>query len=333
MSSVRGIIVFLEPPGERVDEVNRGLLTEGSRLTRLLGGKLGALAVGHSIPEPAAIQGYGLSRLIHVDGNDLSEYSCETFAWAAAKALENIPFRLLLFAHSDRGSELAPKIASYLDTAAVTDCVDIRATDGCLVYVRHVYGGQLEQEISYSAPVPEIASIRTDGLYKRKEGSLSSGPVSTLRVSVEVPSGLSSARPLDTIPPDYRTVDILYARRIVGLGAGCAGELGLAEELAHLLGASIAATRPVVDDGLVPKARMIGQTGKTVAPDLYLTLGVSGSPHHVAGIQESREVLSVNLDPRAPVFSFSDTGFVGDLRSLLPKLIERIKRHRDKGLS
>ena len=78
---------------------------------------------------------------------------------------------------------------------------------------------------------------------------------------------------------------------------------------------------------------MIGQTGKTVAPDLYLTLGVSGSPHHVAGIQESKEVLSVNLDPRAPVFSFSDIGFVGDLRSLLPKLIERIKRYRDEGLS
>jgi electron transfer flavoprotein alpha subunit len=137
-------------------------------------------------------------------------------------------------------------------------------------------------------------------------------------------------RSLQLIPPDFKTIDILYAKRIVGVGSGCS-DLSLAEELAQLLEASVGTTRPMVDDGHIPKKRMIGQTGKTVSPGLYMALGISGSPHHVAGIQQSRQILSVNLDPRAPVFGFSDVGFIGDLNSLLPKLIDRIKRHKNEG--
>jgi electron transfer flavoprotein alpha subunit len=144
-----------------------------------------------------------------------------------------------------------------------------------------------------------------------------------------------STIPLELIPPDYRTVDILYAKRIIGAGSGCGepGLLSLVEELSHLLEGSIGTTRPVVDDGYLPKERMIGQTGKTIFPELYIALGISGSPHHVAGIQASKTILSVNRDPRAPIFNVSDAGFICDLKTLLPKLINRIKRYRDEGLT
>jgi len=105
--------------------------------------------------------------------------------------------------------------------------------------------------------------------------------------------------------------------------------MALVEELSSLLEGSIGTTRPVVDEGRLPKERMIGQTGKTVAPDSYLALGISGSPHHVAGIQQSGSTLSINRDPRAPIFGTADAGFVCDLDMLLPKLIDRIKRFRD----
>jgi electron transfer flavoprotein alpha subunit len=109
--------------------------------------------------------------------------------------------------------------------------------------------------------------------------------------------------------------------------------LRLATELSTLLDAPIGTTRPVVDDGLLPKARMIGQTGKTVSPDVYLALGISGSPHHVAGIQQTKKVFSINKDVRAPIFDLSDMAFNGDLDTILPKLVARIKRFCDQGLS
>jgi electron transfer flavoprotein alpha subunit len=133
------------------------------------------------------------------------------------------------------------------------------------------------------------------------------------------------------MPPDFATVDLRYAQRIVDIGSGCArpGLPEMARELADLLEASIGTTRPMVDDGHWPKTRMIGQTGKTTAPEICITLGVSGSPHHAAGLQKSRVILSVNSDPGAPIFDISDSGFVSDLRAVLPILIERIKQYRE----
>lgn len=334
MNSEKDVIVFLEPFGENGDDINQGLLTEGNRIAGLLGGSLGAMIVGSPAGDSHILEDYGVSTLYRIEGERLSSaYSCEVFGWAAKEAIKDVPFRLLLFAHTDRGSELAPCIASYLNTTAVTACVDIRTKDRSLFYVRLVYGGQFEQEVSFSGPAFEVATIMPEVLDKKETGG--SKPLRILDVAVEIPDDMISPTTLELIPPDYRTVDILYAKRIIGAGSGCGepGLLGLVEELAHLLEGSVGTTRPMVDDGYLPKERMIGQTGKTVSPELYVALGISGSPHHTAGIQQSKTILSVNADPRAPIFNMSDTGFVCDLNALLPKLIDFIKRYRDEGLT
>ncbi len=138
-------------------------------------------------------------------------------------------------------------------------------------------------------------------------------------------------RHMETLPPDARSVDLVHAKRIVAAGMGSASETLLAavHELAGLLEGSVGATRPVVDEGRLPKERLIGQTGRTVAPDLYVALGISGSPHHVAGVRKADRVLSINRDVRAPIFQFSDVGYVADLEAVLPALIARIKEWRD----
>ncbi len=221
-------------------------------------------------------------------------------------------------------------VAAGLGTTAVTDCVDIRTANGELLYVRHLCGGQLEQVVSYDKPVREIATIKIEALDKRVMTGRAGIEIRT--IPVEVPPDLVFPAAMPPVAPDFKTVDIVDAGRIIGAGSGSRDSLALVDELADLLGAAIGTTRVVVDDGFFPKKRMIGQTGKTVSPGLYLALGVSGSPHHVAGIQGSIEVLSVNTDQGAPIFGFSDKGFVGDLRSLLPKLIDRVRRYRDEGL-
>ena len=138
---------------------------------------------------------------------------------------------------------------------------------------------------------------------------------------------------LELLPPDAKSVDLVHARRIVAAGMGTtSGELlSAVHELAELLDGSVGATRPVVDEGRLPKERLIGQTGRSVTPDLYVALGLSGSPHHVAGVRKADTILAVNRDPRAPIFQFSDVGYVADLEQVLPALVTRIKEWRDAG--
>ncbi|MCX5831233.1 MAG: electron transfer flavoprotein subunit alpha/FixB family protein [Deltaproteobacteria bacterium] len=333
MKKERDIIVFFESSGDRREEINQGLLAEGDRIASLLEGSLSVLSIGNLAEDIKDLDQSGVANLYLLEDEGLSAYSGEVFAWAVKVALQDIPFRCLLFAHTDRGGELAPRVASYLGTAAVSDCVDIRVRDQAIFYVRYVYGGQLEQEAYFLEPYHEIATIRPDSLEKR--GCSRFVPLKIHHIPIHVPPEIIGPVSLGIIPPDYRTVDITSAKRIIGAGIGCADPelLDFVEELSHLLEGSIGTTRPVVDDGYLPKERMIGQTGKTVSPELYLALGISGSPHHVAGIHEGRKIISVNIDPRAPIFNVSDEGFVCDLRTLLPKLAKRIKQFRDEGVS
>jgi electron transfer flavoprotein alpha subunit len=305
MIKSKDVVVVLEICDERAREINRGLLAEGSRIADLLGVGLTAI-----IEEPNA------------QGNR---------AWVqAAKTLsESEPFRLMLFAHTDKGSERAPLLAQALDASAVTDCFDVRCRDGNLYYARYVYGGQFEQEVSFANP-PEIVSLNVDSLEARAD---SAGiPVPLKNISLPIPEIADGKKTIKKIPPDFKTIDIRYARRILDIGAGCDRPelMKLAEELASILEASVGTTRLVVDSGGIPKARMIGQTGKTASPELCLALGVSGSPHHMAGLQKAAKIFAVNSEEHAPIFGASDAGFVIDLNALLPKLISRIKQYRDK---
>jgi electron transfer flavoprotein alpha subunit len=272
------------------EKVDRGLVAEGDRVAELLGGKLFA-----------------------VSGD--------------ASALD-IPFRVMLFANTVLGSELAPLVARSFGSEAVTDCLDIRFRKQTLYYVRHIYGGRFEQEVSFIGP-PEFASLNVEALEARA-GAFSES-IGFERIRLPAAAAENAKKTVRTIPPDFKTVDICYAKRLLDIGAGCDRPelLSLAEELASLLEASVGATRLVVDNGSIPKTRMIGQTGKSASPEFTLALGVSGSPHHVTGIRQSGKILSVNCDARAPIFGVSDSGFVCDLNTLLPKLIDRVKQYRE----
>jgi electron transfer flavoprotein alpha subunit len=204
---------------------------------------------------------------------------------------------------------------------------DRGAARGGLAFVKPVYGGWLEQSIE---PAPGSIPVVTLDLPGENNAQAELETYSAPEV-LEVPQGTAAVRSLELIPPDPGTVDLIHAKRIIAAGSGGAsGELlTAARELAGLLDGSIGATRPVVDDGRLPKERLIGQTGRTVTPDLYVALGISGSPHHVAGVKKADRVLAINRDMRAPIFQFSDVGYVADLEAVLPALVQRIKEYRD----
>jgi electron transfer flavoprotein alpha subunit len=194
MSEEHDVIVFLEPTEGRGDDVNKGLLSEGRRIAFLLGGKLRAVSVGPSTPDVGTLKEYGASTLYSVEGKDFVWYDCAGFSWVAREALDQLPFRLLLFAHSDRGSELAPSVASRFDTSAVTDCVDIKVNDGKLVYVRRIYDDQFEQEVSYKGWRREVATMRIDAFETQKVAK--PGRLEVWSITAEMPSHLARTRTL-----------------------------------------------------------------------------------------------------------------------------------------
>lgn len=335
MSRECDVLIFLESFEENCEETNKWLCLEGNRIRKGLGGNLLALSMEEPLEEASILAETGISTLYILKNDLFSEYCHEIFTRAITQFVRELHPRLFLFVNSDMGMELAPSIAYHLETAAVTDCVDIKnkgrclKKGGCLSFIKPAYDGQFEREISFPSGAIEIATFRRGALDKGLKAER--GDIKVVEKQIDITSEIIRTKTLDRIPPDFKTTDIVHAKRIIGTGAGIADKelFPVLEEFAELLQGSLGATRPVVDDGYLSKERMIGQTGKMVSPELYLSLGISGSPHHVAGIQESKRIIAVNKDLRAPIFPLSDIGFIGDLKKILPELVKRIKEWRE----
>jgi len=315
-----GLLVLLEPTGDERDstgEVGRRvgvvLTAEAARLAA----ELGVVARSYTWAPRA-------------------DTDPEAVAAAVAGLAERVRPLAVLLADSDWGRQLAPLVAYRLGSGAVIGCSDLfvrgrgdeQVSGGRLVFVKPVFGGWLEQEME-----PALGSIPVATLELAAMPEPESPPEGWAAPQVlEIAAGESKGvRSLELVPPDARTVDLAYAGRLVAAGSASAGDrlLAAARELAELLEGSVGATRPVVDDGRLPKERLIGQTGRTVAPELYVALGISGSPHHMAGVRKADKILSINRDVRAPIFQFSDVGYVADLEVVLPALVDAIKEYRD----
>jgi electron transfer flavoprotein alpha subunit len=267
---------------------------------------------------------------------------------AAAEAAQTQSLAVLV-QDGDIGRRLAPLIALRLGTGAVLGCSDVmtaartaspdaaEAGAGApLTFVKPVYGGWLEQEVVAAKGFVPVVTLDLAGV-EFPESAVGEAIAALARAeTLSVPNDSAAGstprvRHLETIPPDARSVDLTHAKRIVAAGMGTASDslLAAVHKLADLLEGSVGATRPMVDEGRLPKERLIGQTGRTVTPDLYLALGISGSPHHMAGVRKADRVLSINRDTRAPIFQFSDVGYVADLEEVLPALVAKIEEWRD----
>ena len=314
-ASAAGVVVAVTPPRrEGVADAGAALVDRAARLAEALGARVAALTW------------------------DLAdEADLERLSRVAAAVLRDRGATIALFADDDLGRQLAPVVALELGTAAVVGCADVVVRDGRPIYVKPVQGGWLEREIAFADGCTHVATLQLDAASAAAGESPADSVLPALQwvvAPLPVPEDAERrVRRLDLEPPDPRTVDLVHARRIVGVGVGGAsdGLLDAVAELAELLEGSLGATRPVVDDGRLPKERLIGQTGRTVAPELYLALGVSGSPHHVAGVQGAEHIVTVNKDEHAPIISFSDTSFVGRLEDVLPALVRQLKAVRDGG--
>ena len=327
MAATGKILVFVDLPDGGLDETGRGLLSYGARLAGVVGASWGA--VTPLDPDGEALAGfgaYGTPAITRIAGAESLLDTPAHLGKTLARCVAEEGASILVLPHNDLGATLAPVCAVALGAAILTEVVTARLGGEGLHLTRHVLGNRVAETKVWDGSRPLVITVPSRSLSQVLLPSVRpSTPAVTSWQAAEAPEE-PAARVIDRIPPDPQTVDLTDAEVIFSVGKGC-DEATFAQfkELCRLLNASLGVTRPVFDLGWTGFERMVGQTGRTVTPRLYLALGISGSMHHVGGIKDSRRIVAVNIDPKAPIFPNSDEGFVADLRELLPCLIEKVK--------
>jgi electron transfer flavoprotein alpha subunit len=335
VTATKNIWVFpdTDTGDETAGSLNLGLLTEACMLSAKISGTVTAICFGSEFVDYSETLGhYGIDRYYFFQDPLFQHFSPEACLAAIATQLKNDDPRFLLLGDTVAGRELAARLAVSLDTGLVTGCVEIDLTDPAApLFYRPVHAGQLYQEIVFDPGLPMVITLDLEVLVDHPLATHKQ--VEPIILETKLSPEIVRTRHIEYVSADFRQVDIADARTIVGAGAGVAADdlYPLVKELADLVEGSIGATRPVVDEGIVPRERLIGQTGKVVSPDFYLALGISGATHHVGGIQDSHRIVAINRDPGASIFRSSDTGMTADLKDVLPALINRIKQAKKNG--
>jgi electron transfer flavoprotein alpha subunit len=331
----KDIWVFPEISNQDVEisKLSLGLLTEASNVASKIDGSLTAVIFGDSGESFVKILGqYGVTNALIFKHAELKYFNADLYSSILAEEINTEKPWMFLMGNTTAGKELAPRLASVLDTGLVPGCIKMDLSNPEKpVFSRPTLGGQAYQEIMFQAPGTMLVTMDPGIL------NITNSPrptdVKTITVEPPLKIKVKGVHHLDYLPADFKTIDVTDAETIVSAGAGAATDeiLPLVEELAGLIEGAIGTTRPVADEGKIARDRMIGQTGKIVSPDLYLALGISGATHHIGGIQDSHTIIAVNRDPQAPIFQTADVGVVADLKAVLPGLIEKIKQAKKDG--
>ena len=274
----------------------------------------------------ADLSGAALGAVHVVDSPLLEPYTPDAYTDVLQKAIAALQPAFVVLPHTYRTRDFAPKLAARLDRALVTDCVGMTRGERP-VFQRPVYQGKLVAHVTADGEQPHLVSIQI-GAYRAdnaKRGS-TAAPVKPLNVQLDAATIRQKAE--EPFQEAKQAVDLSQAERIVAVGRGIKAQehIALAEKLASALGAQLAASRPICDSGWLPMERQVGSSGQTVAPKLYVALGISGAIQHVVGMKGARTIVAINKDPDAPIFEIADYGIAGDLFEIVPAMIAALKK-------
>ena len=327
---MRNVLAILMPGANGLGRTEIEVLSAGSRLSADLGGTLSAATLG---PHDAAARdtafSYGAERVFLCDSTSLTDYRPDVYAAAARQAAETAQADVVLFSSTTAGLELAPLTAHLLRAAAVMDVVglDGKAEGGGIRVHKPVFGGKAQSIlVARNAPVVLALRARSFDPNPRRDGPQGEA------VSVPLQTGTPSAswKVISREVEQSEGVRLEDARIVVSGGRGLGGKENfiVLEELGKVLGAALGASRAAVDLGWVPSTWQIGQTGKKVAPDLYVAVGISGASQHIVGIAGAKHVVAVNKDEKAPIFQVAELGVVEDYKTFIPKFVEALKKRK-----
>jgi electron transfer flavoprotein alpha subunit len=269
-----------------------------------------------------------LAEVFLVEHDLLAAYTPDGYSLALAQVIQQSKPDLVLLPHTYQVRDFAPKLAASLNKGMIGDCIACRHENGRLVFVRQMFQGKTAADVSFLGAGPNFASFQAGAFRADLVALHPSGKAPVKTVAVELSAAQIRTKPLEMFREAKQAVDLTQAPIIVAIGRGIKApeNIAIAEKLAKALGAEIAASRPICDEGWLPMERQIGSSGQTVAPKLYLALGISGAIQHVVGMKGSRTIVAINKDQNAPIFEIADYGIVGDLFEIVPALTEILEK-------
>lgn len=328
MEAHKDVWVFLEARNGGLRDVSIQLIGEARRIADKRRARLCGVLPGWKV-EPLAHEAleYGVDRVYLVENPRLETYTSRPYTKVMATLRWKYNPEIILFGATKNGRDLGGRLHAAIDTGLAADCVRFDVTEeGFLDMIRPAFGGKSLAHIHCERHRPQMASARLNVFLPPPRDPIPAGEIVRETVDIidaDMDTKVVGFRP--TITHGTRKIDDAKILVAGGFGMADPKNFAMLEELASLLGGAVASSRKPVDSGWVPKALQVGQTGKTVRPELYLAIGISGAVQHLAGMQESAKIVAINIDPKAPIFEIADYGIVGDLFQIIPEMIRQLK--------
>ncbi|EKV58334.1 electron transfer flavoprotein subunit alpha/FixB family protein [Brachyspira hampsonii] len=329
LSDYKGILVFAEQRDGVLQNVGLELIGEAKKLAAQLKTPVTVVLMGYNIQNLAqTLIDYGADIVVVIDNEHLKQYDTEAYAQAFKVVIEAKKPEIVLLGATTLGRDLAPRVSSRMNTGLTADCtkLDIDETTNVFGMTRPAFGGNLMATIVCPDHRPQMATVRPGVMQKLPKEEGRKGEIEVLPVNID--TSKMKVKILDIVKETSKKVDITEAKILVsgGRGVGSKENFKNLEAVASKIGAEVSASRAAVDAGFIEQSRQVGQTGKTVRPDIYFACGISGAIQHMAGMEESEFIIAINKDKDAPMFGIADLGIVGDVNKILPLLAEELAK-------
>jgi electron transfer flavoprotein alpha subunit len=322
------VLAVLEQRGGQWNRMSFETLAAAQQMAGELAIPVSAAVLGQGIEALAGeLTSKALEKVYSVEHELLKDYTPDAYTAALRQLLDGVKPAVVLFPHTYQVRDFLPKLATALGRVAVSDVVSHRVENGQAVLVRQLFQGKVNVDVRWSGPGPQFASLQA-GAYRADR--VAAGGAQVEKFAPQIAAGDVRTKPLDLFREAQRAVDLGAADIIVSVGRGIkeSENIPLVQKLAEVLGAELAASRPICDAGWLPMERQVGSSGQTVAPKMYMAIGISGAIQHLVGMKGSRTVVAINKDANAPIFEVADYGIVGDLFQVVPELIDAIQKAR-----
>jgi electron transfer flavoprotein alpha subunit len=320
------VLVVLEQTNNKWNRMSWETLVAGQQLAAQLGTELHAAIPGSGVSALAAEAATKKCAEVYAVEHDLlKDYTADAYTAAVESLIRATKPTLVLFPHTYQVRDFVPKVATRFSQVLISDVIGVRIESGSPVFVRLLFQGKLNGDVRVSGGGPYFASLQA-GAFRVDGLEAGSAPVENFTPQIDAAS--IRQKPEAPFRESARAVDLTAAEIIVSVGRGIKEKenIPVVEELARVLGAELAASRPICDAGWLPMERQVGSSGQTVAPKVYIAVGISGAIQHLVGMKGAKTIVAINKDANAPIFEVADYGIVGDLFEVVPALVEEVKK-------
>ena len=340
LEEYKGVYVFAQQVDGEVSGIAYELLGKAKDLAKDLNAEVTAVLLGYGVKGLAdSLAEYGADKVIVVDDKELEVYRTEPYAHALASVINEYKPEIMLVGATAIGRDLGPRVSARVATGLTADCTVLEIGDfpinpvpnqeqkhNQLLMTRPAFGGNTIATIACPDNRPQMATVRPGVM--QKIDPIAGAKAEVIEYNPGFTPNNKYVEILDVVKELSDTVDIMDAKILVsgGRGVGSAENFKILQDLADVIGGTVSCSRAVVDNGWLPKELQVGQTGKTVRPNVYFAIGISGAIQHTAGMEESDIIVAINKDETAPIFDVADYGIVGDLNKIVPKLTEELKK-------